>query len=305
MRKTGERGERGERASSWRRGRGRGGTGTEQRSYTGTTRQDCVPIASWHCAKAFTGCKIQWSFTDRNGAPAQGVERPGSHGQTVSPRKFVMRSQTRSPFQRGSAGLSRAVTSIRMRVAVRGAMALFLAIAPLMAPSRASAQRASAKGVSDSRTGKQTMGITADQRLLRLLADHYESMRTIAHDRMMQPGGHSAHGKQNDPASLDGEYDMLQAEALRLLASVYHDEYSARAAKLGLEARGSLTPPMEASHDKARLETAAWLHDTIAAIDSFRGSLHQKEVKQLAARHRVLLAGWLSELKVARQPALR
>lgn len=196
----------------------------------------------------------------------------------------------------------------------------------------------------NARTTVRAQGIAVDQKFLRLLADHYEGMRTVAHDRMMDAGGHAAHGKQNDPASLDGESDMLQTETLKLLSTLYHDEYSARPAKFILGEHGSAassndaqntrnqkrtplavvgpnlasgvssgvvseksmspteTTTTEASHEKARAETAARFRDTIAAIDSFHGKLRRNEVKELAARHRVLLEDWLGELGAGSQP---
>lgn len=267
-----------------------------------------------------------------------------------------MRNHSHSSFLNGPVSRHQVIPS---RLAGRTTIPFVLALvmAATVAPNASAeltlttadhgASTMGAQHAANVRTPSRVQSITLDQKFLRVLADHYEGMRAVAHDRMMDAGGHAAHGKQNDPASLDGESDMLQAETLKLLSTLYHDEYSARPAKFGIGEHGSVTASngalndaqsttnqkrvllreglsiasgagsgamsgvqmsttataattaMEASHDKARAETAARFRDTIAAIDSFRGKLHRREVKELAARHRLLLERWLAELGAA------
>lgn len=128
------------------------------------------------------------------------------------------------------------------------------------------------------------------------MADYYDGMRSIAHGRMMQPSGHASHGGQNDPAIVDGEFDILQQQVLTMLSTLYKEQYSPVMPK----AVSALTKPdgtmASLSHEESQAQLAGQIRQGVATIDAFQNKLHRKEVRAIAAKHRTLLASWLAQI---------
>lgn len=140
-----------------------------------------------------------------------------------------------------------------------------------------------------------------DQAFLRSMVDHYEMIRSMAHDAMMMPASHGEHGKKADPAELDSQFDMQQREMLALLTSLYKDNYSARplkAAKPPAEkanaSMGGMVMANGATMSESPAQVVAMLRDGVRMIDSYRGRLRHPEVRTLAARHRATLAAMIA-----------
>ncbi len=115
---------------------------------------------------------------------------------------------------------------------------------------------------------------SVDQHFLRAMADYYDGMRSIAHGRMMQPSGHASHGGQNDPALIDGEFDLLQQQVLTMLSTLYKEQYSPvmpKAVAALTKADGTMA---SMSHEESQTQLAGQMRQGIATIDAFRNQLH-------------------------------
>lgn len=113
---------------------------------------------------------------------------------------------------------------------------------------------------------------------------------------MMQPSGHASHGGQNDPALVDGEFDVLQQQVLTRLSILYKEQYSPvmpKAVAALTKADGTMA---SMSHEEGQAQLAAQLRQGIATIDAFRNNLHRLEVRTIAAKHRTLLVSWLTQI---------
>lgn len=68
----------------------------------------------------------------------------------------------------------------------------------------------------------------ADQDFLRHMLDHYEAVLAIVHADMMKPEGHGAHGSGSDPLEHDAALDSEKQAMLKLLSTLYSEQYSPR-----------------------------------------------------------------------------
>lgn len=145
-------------------------------------------------------------------------------------------------------------------------------------------------------TARRVADGSIDQHFLRAMADYYDGMRSIAHGRMMQPSGHASHGGQNDPAIVDGEFDLLQQQVLTMLSTLYREQYSPVMPK----AVAALTKPdgtmASLNHEESQTQLAGQIRQGIATIDAFRNNLHRPEVRAIASKHRPMLAAWLTQI---------
>ncbi|GLC28213.1 hypothetical protein [Roseisolibacter agri] len=139
----------------------------------------------------------------------------------------------------------------------------------------------------------------ADQDFLRHMLDHHEALITSAHEGMMQPAGHAAHGTAQDPAETDAALDAEKREMLALLDRLYGEQYSPRPgagsavdpSRTGGAARP--TPPLparEAAHAAAAASEAgsapARYREGVELIDRFLPRLRRPAVRALAVRLR-------------------
>ena len=146
----------------------------------------------------------------------------------------------------------------------------------------------------------------ADQRFLRRMLDHHEAIITIAHEAMMEPEGHGAHGSATDPSATDAALDAEKLEMLGLLQSLYGEQYSPRPAR-GPGESVSAAPARDEDHsaegmaggaESEQSEVAAAYRAGIAMIDEAEHHLRRPEVRALADRLRRTQTERLREVSV-------
>lgn len=136
-----------------------------------------------------------------------------------------------------------------------------------------------------------------DQHFLRHMLDRYEGMITLAHDQMTAASGHAEHGTAVDPALFDASLDAGKLRMVAVLDSLYQDKHSPRATDaagipVGVRATsGASAPPNAASdHKPAQTDSSTpalaaltrALRAGVAYVDSARGTLRHREVRDLA-----------------------
>lgn len=95
---------------------------------------------------------------------------------------------------------------------------------------------------------------------------------------------------------MDGEFDVLQQQVLTSLSTLYKEQYSPvmpRAVGALTKADGTMA---SMSHEESQAQLAGQIRQGIATIDAFRNKLHRPEVRAIAAKHRPLLASWLTQI---------
>ncbi|MDQ6759802.1 MAG: hypothetical protein M3Z32_08060 [Acidobacteriota bacterium] len=95
---------------------------------------------------------------------------------------------------------------------------------------------------------------------------------------------------------MDGEFDLLQQEVLTTLSSLYKEKYSPVMPKAVAELTKADGTMASMSHEESQAQLAGQMRQGIATIDAFRNNLHRPEVRAIAAKHRPLLASWLTQV---------
>lgn len=138
----------------------------------------------------------------------------------------------------------------------------------------------------------------ADQDFLRHMLDHHETVIAVAHDQMMAPAGHAAHGGGADPAAFDSKLDAEKLEMLALLSRLYGEAYSPRADAPATESTsvGDTTSgsAAQAEHGMPQADLAAQLRAGANLTDRFLPKLTRPQVREVALRIRA------SQLELAR-----
>lgn len=119
-----------------------------------------------------------------------------------------------------------------------------------------------------------------DQAFLRAMVDHHETVLALAHDQMMAPAGHGAHGTASDPGDVDAALDVEKRRMLALLDSLYGEAYSPRAAAPPPATPGSMAAGAE--HEAYQTALAAQLRAGVALVDRFRHDLRRPRVRAVA-----------------------
>ena len=121
----------------------------------------------------------------------------------------------------------------------------------------------------------------ADQRFLRTMLDHHETVVAHAHAAMSSEAGHGEHGGGGDPAAFDATLDRDKLAMLALLESVYGERYSPHPA------------------DTTGLDFSARLRAGIRLVDENVARLRRQEVRAIARRIRVTHSTILAQLDSA------
>ena len=155
----------------------------------------------------------------------------------------------------------------------------------------------------------------ADQRFLRQFADHYETLRQIAHAWMVKDYARAKRDTTVDPGNLDGAVDSEQRELLAVLSRLYGENYTPRPGRLtdAHSARGRVldttparrTAALSPSAPEAMADTAlAAFRRGTALVDSGLPKLRRREIRDLALRLRAAHVAHAKEIvpttKVAR-----
>ena len=123
----------------------------------------------------------------------------------------------------------------------------------------------------------------ADHHFLRHMLDHHERVILVAHEQMMEPAGHAAHGGGADPGELDSRLDAEKSEMLALLSKLYGETYSPRPDVTGADARevgaGEEGPAVQA-------KLASEFREGAALVDRSLPELTRPAVRALARRLR-------------------
>lgn len=118
----------------------------------------------------------------------------------------------------------------------------------------------------------------ADQRFLRRMLDHHETVVAHAHAAMSSEAGHAEHGGGGDPAAFDATLDRDKLAMLALLESVYGERYSPHPA------------------DTTGLDFSARLRAGIRLVDENAQHLRRQDVRSIARRIRVTHSTILAQL---------
>lgn len=180
------------------------------------------------------------------------------------------------------------------------------AVATAPRPEPVSPGETAATSVPEAATARpQPPARDADQRFLRRMLDHHEAIITVVHEAMMEPAGHAAHGSVADPAATDSYLDAEKQEMLRLLESLYDEQYSPRPTP-GLTRSGTdasahaddraADSAMAGGEDSEQSELAAAYRAGVALIDQTEHQLRRPEVRALAARLRQTQTARLREV---------
>lgn len=121
----------------------------------------------------------------------------------------------------------------------------------------------------------------ADQRFLRSMLDHHETVVAHAHAAMSAEAGHAEHGGGSDPAAFDATLDRDKLAMLALLESVYGEKYSPHPA------------------DTTGLDFSARLRAGIQMVDENAARLRRQDVRALARRIRLTHSTILAQLDSA------
>ena len=120
-----------------------------------------------------------------------------------------------------------------------------------------------------------------DQRFLRSMLDHHETVVAHAHAAMSSEAGHAEHGGGNDPAAFDATLDRDKLAMLALLESIYGERYSPHPA------------------DTTGLDFAARLRSGIRLVDENTARLRRPGVRSIARRIRATHSAILAQLDSA------
>lgn len=121
----------------------------------------------------------------------------------------------------------------------------------------------------------------ADQRFLRRMLDHHETVVAHAHSAMSSQAGHGEHGGGSDPAAFDAALDRDKLAMLAILESVYGEKYSPH-------------PP-----DTTGLDFSARLRAGIQMVDENAARLRRQDVRSIARRIRITHSAILAQLDSA------
>ena len=139
----------------------------------------------------------------------------------------------------------------------------------------------------------------ADHHFLRDMLDHHERVILVAHEQMMEPAGHAAHGGGADPAALDSRLDAEKLEMLALLAKLYGETYSPRAGVVEADAHDA-SAGEEGPAVQARLATE--FRRGVALVDRSLPGLTRPAVRALARRVRASQAALADQMATVTAP---
>ena len=133
----------------------------------------------------------------------------------------------------------------------------------------------------------------ADHHFLRHMLDHHERIILVAHEQMMEPAGHAAHGAGTDPGALDSRLDAEKLEMLALLRKLYAETYSPRAGVAEADAHDTGAGE-EGPAVQARLATE--FRAGVALVDRSLPGLTRPAVRDLARRVRASQAALANQM---------